>query len=108
MNHFLTAFQNQLNTMFPEWVVQDDQLVGPGNAIIRLGQQHSSLSPGHVDVEFVFNGQQQGIKSLWDCVTGLGKEPAFQAQTAARIWASTTAPDMKRLRLLYSSFPGLD
>jgi hypothetical protein len=85
------AFRDALNALYPGWVVTPNGLVGPGGAAVKLAQRHLSDLEGHVDVQFVLDDAAPHRIGLWDCVTGYGATPANRSQSAAGLWAQTTA-----------------
>lgn len=85
------AFRDALNALKPGWVITERGLVGPGGALVRLGQRHSSDDEGHVDVQFEPDEAKPLKTSLWDCVSGFGDSPTENARTAAHLWSHTTA-----------------
>ncbi len=85
------AFRNALNALKPGWTKTERGLVGPGEALVRLGQRHDSMSGGHVDVQFEPDEAKPLKTPLWDCVCGFGASSAEQARNAAYLWSQTSA-----------------
>jgi len=86
------AFCDALNALKPGWQVTEGGLTGPDHAVVRFGEKHPSRSDGHLDVQFVPDDRSGQKSALWDCVSGFGATPLARAQTAAHLWANTTAP----------------
>src|SRR5262245_38046336 len=85
------AFRDALNALKPGWVITERGIVGPGGALVRLGQRHEVESDGHVDVDFELDEADPGGTQLWDCVCGFGVTPTDKARSAAHLWSQTTA-----------------
>jgi hypothetical protein len=98
MVEFHEAFRDALNGLHPGWSLATDGIAGPGGAVVRLGQRHSSESEGHVDVQFVLDGSVSQPVELWDCLSGLGSTAVERARFAARLWAQTTAGVLLELK----------
>jgi uncharacterized protein DUF6348 len=85
------AFRDALNGLKPGWTKTERGLVGPGGALVRLGQRHDSTSGGHVDVQFEPDEAKPLKTALWDCVCGFGASSAEKARNAAYLWSQTSA-----------------
>jgi hypothetical protein len=85
------AFRDALNGLKPGWTKTERGLVGPGGALVRLGQRHDSMSGGHVDVQFEPDEAKPLKTPLWDCVSGFGASSGEKARNAAHLWSQTTA-----------------
>jgi hypothetical protein len=92
------AFRDALNALKPGWEITERGIVGPGQAIVRLGQRHESGSDGHVDVQFVLDEDSPAGEQLWDCVSGFGATQVDKARSAAYLWSRTTAGAMFELK----------
>jgi hypothetical protein len=92
------AFCAALNSLKQGWRVTGTGLTGPDHALVRLDQRHSSHGDGHLDVEFVLDDRAGRKAGLWDCVSGFGVTPAERVQSAAHLWARTTAPALLELK----------
>jgi hypothetical protein len=95
---YLEAFQLELNTLKSGWVIQNGYLSGPEEVRLNFLQLHAAESPGHTDLEFVFQDASADFVHLYDCISGFGQTVEDQAKSAATIWASTTAPALLELK----------
>jgi hypothetical protein len=84
-------FRDALNALKPGWEITERGIVGPDKALVRFEQRHTSTSEGHLDVQFVLEGESSIGPQLWDCVVGFGATPVERAESAAHLWSQTTA-----------------
>ncbi len=87
---FAQAFRKALNDRRPGWELRGESLVGPDGLVLRFGERHHSTSPGHVDIEIIFDENKEDSVRLLDCAVGFGDSLSEQVRNCAHLWAATT------------------
>lgn len=87
---FAQAFREALNDRRAGWELRGESLVGQDGLVLRFGERHQSTSPGHVDIEIIFDEDKGDSVRLLDCAVGFGESLSAQAKNCAYLWAATT------------------
>lgn len=98
-----TEVARQLSSIFKEWDVAGDTVLGPGTFAIRVEDQHR-LGPTHFDIGFVLNRERDDVPVLWDCTAGFGQNEEEIITRAVRNWAACTVPAILELVVQNGSF----
>jgi hypothetical protein len=89
-SQFAQAFCNALSSKLSGWQLRKEDLVGPCGLVLRFGELHPSNSPGHIDIEIIFDEGNDDSTVLVDCAVGFGGTQEERVKNCAHLWVATT------------------
>ncbi len=92
-----TELAKQLSSIYKNWTVEGETVLGPGTLAVRIEDQHRT-GPNHLDIGFILNREDASVPILWDCVAGLGNTSSEVVSHAIETWSRSTLPVLLELR----------
>jgi hypothetical protein len=98
-----TEVARQLSSIYKEWEVVGNIVLGPGTLAVRVEDQHK-MGVTHFDIGFVLNRDRDDVPVIWDCAAGVGRTEQEVISRAVETWATCTASTVLEMLVRNGSF----